>query len=228
MSDFFKRNKAFILVLVGTFVLLLGGILLFTKDNSSVSTKTVSSSILVPQASYQTSGFVNGTYLPASASAKVTFVEFGDYECPACAIYNPYIKQLLSEFAGQITYVFRNYPLPQHKNAPISSFAAESAGLQGKYWEMHEKIFASQNDWANLSDPTDVFVGFAQELELDTAKFLTDLSSDEVKNKVKNDTNDGNAVGLTETPTFYINGQKVSLTGSFDQLKSIIESEINK
>lgn len=228
MGDFFKRNKAFILVLLGTFILLFGGILLFTKGNSSETTKTVSSTLLVPQASYQTSGFVNGAYLPASSSAKVTLVEFGDYECPACAIYSPFIKQLLSEFSGQMNYVFRNYPLPQHKNALISSYAVESAGLQGKFWEMHEKVFLTQSDWANLTDPTDVFIGFAKELGLNTDKFISDLSSPEMTNKVKNDTADGNAVGLSETPTFYINGQKVSLTGSFDQLKSLIQAEINK
>jgi protein-disulfide isomerase len=228
MSDFFKRNKAFILVLLGTFILLFGGIFLFSKNSSTPSTKTVSSALLVPEAAYQTSGLQNGTYLPASSSAKVTLVEFGDYECPACVVYTPFIKQLLSEFAGQMNYVFRNYPLPQHKNAPISSYAVEAAGLQGKYWEMHEKVFLTQDDWANLTDPTDMFVGFAKDLGMDTDKFISDLASDEVKNKVKNDTSDGNAVGLTETPTFYINGQKVALTGSFDQLKSLIQAEINK
>lgn len=228
MGDFFKRNKAFILVLLGTFILLFGGILLFTKNGSSVATKTVDPALLVPQASYQTSGFVNGTYLPANLSAKVTLVEFGDYECPACGVYNPFIKQLLTEFAGQMNYVFRNYPLPQHKNAPISSYTVEAAGLQGKYWEMHDKVFSTQSDWANLSDPTGIFVGFAKELGLNTDKFTSDLSSSEVSNKVKNDTNDGNSVGLSETPTFYINGQMVVLTGSFDQLKSLIQVEINK
>lgn len=229
MKEFFQTNKTFIIFGLITLVIFIGGIFLFTKGGSTnVSTKVVNSSLLIPQNAVETSGFVNGEYLPASSSSTVTLVEFGDYECPACGVYSPLVKQLLTEFAGKITYIFRNYPLPQHKNAPITSYAVEAAGLQGKYWEMHEKVYATQADWSNLSDPKDLLIGYAKDFGLDTTKFAADLSNQIIKDKVKSDTNDGNTIGITETPTFYLNGQKIQLAGSYDQLKSVVQAVLNK
>jgi len=224
MKDFISKNKVFIIVVAVTVILILGGVFLFSgKNTSNVSTGKVNSSLLVPQGAIETSGIVNGNYLPASPSATSTLVEFGDYECPACGEYNPIVKQTLTDFAGKIVYVFRNYPLPQHANAQISSDAVEAAGLQGKYWQMHDKVYDTQNNWANLGDPTSVFVGYAKDLGLNVDQFTKDMSSSIVKNKVQNDTNDGNTIGITETPTFYLNGQKMTLTGTYDQFKSLID-----
>lgn len=225
MREFFSKNKVFIIVVAATVILIFAGVFLFSgKSTTSVSTSKVNASLLIPQGAIETSGIVNGNYLPASPSATVTLVEFGDYECPACGTYNPIVKQALTDFAGKITYVFRNYPLPQHANAQISSDAVEAAGLQGKYWQMHDEVYDTQNNWSSLADPTSVFVGYAKDLGLDTNQFTKDLTSSEVKDKVQNDTNDGNTVGITETPTFYLNGEKITLTGSYDQFKSLINS----
>lgn len=227
MKDFIQKNKTFLIVGIVTLVIFVGGVFLFSgAGNSSTSTKVVNSSLLVPQNAIVTSGFANGNYLPASPSASVTLVEFGDYECPACALYSPLTKQILTDFAGKISYIFRNYPLPQHKNASISSYAVEAAGLQGKYWEMHEKMYATQGDWSNLSDPTLIFVGYAQGFGLNVDQFTADLKLPAIINKVKSDFNDGNTIGITETPTFYLNGKKITLSGSYDQLKSFIESAL--
>lgn len=227
MKDFLQKNKTFLIIGLITLVIFIGGTFLFSKGGgTNVSTKVVNSSLLVPQNAIITSGFANGDYLPASTSASTTFVEFGDYECPACGLYSPLIKQLLTEFAGKINYVFRNYPLAQHKNAQISSYAVEAAGLQGKYWQMHERVYATQADWSNLSDPTSVFTSYVKDLNLDVNKFSTDINSSVLKDKVQNDLNDGITVGITETPTFYLNGQKITLTGSYDQLKGLVQSAL--
>ena len=194
--------------------------------STQVNSNTVNSSILVPAGIYETSGFVDGKYLPASPSATVSLVEFGDYECPACGVYAPYVKQVLTDFPGKVTYVFRNYPLSQHKNAPISSYAVEAAGLQGKYWEMHEKMYATQNDWSNSTSPESIFEGYAKELGMNTDQFLSDMKSQSVKEAVQKDINDGNTVSLTETPTFYINGTKITLSGDSNQIKSLIQKEL--
>lgn len=230
MKDFFVRNKVFIIVILATAVLLIGGVFLFSKNSggSNLSSGTVNASLLIPQNAYITSGFANGEYLPASSSASATLVEFGDYECPACGVYSPFIQQLLTDFAGKFNYVFRNYPLTQHVNAPVSSYAVEAAGLQGKFWQMHEKVYATQADWASLSDPTSVFVSYAKNLNLDVNKFTVDMNSSVVKNKVQNDLNDGNTIGITETPSFFLNGQKISLSGTYDQLKNLMQGAISK
>ncbi|KKT32221.1 hypothetical protein A2394_00715 [Candidatus Woesebacteria bacterium RIFOXYB1_FULL_42_36] len=229
MKHFFQKNRLSFIIGLVTVAILIGGIFLFTKDgDSSVSPQVVSNSLLVPQNAIITSGFSNGIYLPASASASLTLVEFGDYECPACGVYSPFIKQLLIDFPGEINYVFRNYPLPQHKNAPISSYAVEAAGLQGKYWEMQERVYETQGVWSGLADPTGLFMGYAKDLNLDLNRFTSDIGSDTVKDKVDNDKKDGDLVGITETPTFYLNGKKIILAGSYDQLKKLVESALSE
>ena len=229
MKDFLSRNKVFLIVSLITILIVAGGIFLMSRPTNSITQPvTIGSSVLTPQGVYKTSGFANELYLPASESAKVTLVEFGDYECPACALYSPEIQRILSVYAGKIVYVFRNYPLPQHKNAPAASYAVEAAGIQGKYWQMHEKLFATQSDWASLNDPTDVFINYAGDLGLDREKFAADMSSQTVKDAVKRDTADGNNVRLTETPTFYVNGVKVILDGKDGQLEGIVAAEISK
>jgi protein-disulfide isomerase len=231
MLDFYNRNKVFIIVVFATIVLIAAGIFLMTRGNSSSSsssTSPVDTSKLVSPNSYITSGFVDGNYLPATTSATTTLVEFGDYECPACGVYAPYVKQLLTDFAGKINFVFRNYPLSEHSNALISAYAVEAAGRQRKYWQMHEKVYATQSDWVNLSDPKSVFIGYAKNLGLDVNKFTADMNSSQIKDIVQNDVNDGNAVGLTETPTFYLNNLKLNLTGSYDQFKNFIQLVVPK
>jgi protein-disulfide isomerase len=91
---------------------------------------------------------------------------------------------------------------------------------------MHDKVYETQNDWSSLSDPTSVFVGYAKDLGLNTDQFTKDINSSTVKNKVQNDLNDGNTVGITETPTFYLNGSKVTLAGTYDQFKSLIDAAL--
>lgn len=229
MKDFLNRNKAFILVVTGTLVLLLGGIYLFTRGggNSNTSGVTTSTALLIPLNDYETSGIVNGNYLPATPSATVTLVEFGDYECPACGTYHPLVKQLLTDLTGKVNFVFRNFPLPQHTNAPVSSYAAEAAGLQGKFWQMHDKIYETQNDWANSTDAKSIFIGYAKDLGLDVNKFSSDIDSAAVKNKVQSDTNDGNTIGINQTPTFFLNNRMLSLTGTAGELEQDVQNAIN-
>jgi protein-disulfide isomerase len=223
------KDKGFIIGIIATTILIVGGVFLMTKSNpQSPKKEVVSSDILIKKDSYITSGIENGNHLSASASASATLVEFGDYECPACSVYSPLIKKLLTDFSGKINFVFRNYPLSQHKNAQISSQVVEAAGIQGKYWQMHDKLFETQTDWVNSTDPISVFIGYAKELNLDIKKLEKDMSSDAIKNIIQNDTSDGNTVKLTETPTFYLNGVKIDgLTGGYEQFKEKINAVIS-
>ena len=226
------KDKGLLIGIVVTVVLIAGGIFFFTKGSPATTTstgKTVSTDILVPKDDYKTAGIKDGKYLDATSSATVTLVEFGDYECPACGQYHPLVKQLLTDLAGKITYVYRNYPLSQHANAPISSQAAEAAGLQGKFWQMHDKLYESQPEWSNATDPTSIFVGYAQALGLNVDQFKTDLTSQKVKDKVQSDKNDGNLVQLTGTPSFFINGKAVdTLPASYNDFKNLVSSQISQ
>lgn len=226
------KDKGLIIGILATVILITGGVFLMSRGgsgNTSGNGTKVNSEILSPQGTYVTSGIINGSYLAASSSAKITLVEFGDYQCPACIEYHPLVKQLLTDYAGQINYVFRNFPLSQHANAPMSAYAAESAGLQEKYWQMHDKLYESTGEWVALGGPKSVFIGYAGSLGLDVAKFTSDMDSSTVKSKVQSDMNDGKVINLSETPTFYLDGVKIKgLTGSYAGLKNVISTELSK
>ncbi len=219
------KDKGMLIGIVATVVLIGLGIFFFTKPSSPAQPKKVSQEILVPKDDYITGGIANGIYLPATSSAQITLVEFGDYECPACGEYDPLVKQLLTDMAGKINFVFRNFPLSQHSNAQASAQAAEAAGLQGKYWQMHDKLYETQNEWAALSDPATVFIGYAQGLGLNIDQFKTDMNSSKVKDKIAADYNDGTLININATPTFYVNGVQVtSLPASYGDFKNTITS----
>jgi len=157
---------------------------------------------------------------------KAVLVEFGDFQCPACGTYYPVVEQVKEEFKSNLTFVFRNFPLSQHKNALPSSYAAEAAGKQGKYWEMYGLIYMNQNEWASLDSPNKKFEEYAAQLELDLDKYRLDVSSKEVKDKVDIDYGDGVALGVNATPTFYLNGQKIVSPRSVNEFKSLVEAAI--
>lgn len=168
----------------------------------------------------------------APGAAKVTIVEFGDYQCPSCAAAQPTVKELILRYtpkkSEQVNIVYRHFPLPQHKNALISAEAAEAAGEQGKFWEMHDKLYENQTQWSESNNPLDIVVGYAKELKLDTEKFKQAVENNKFANKIQQDKNDGITLGVNSTPTFFINGKKLEGMPSFENFKSKIEAELRK
>lgn len=229
MVDFLKRNIVFVSVVVATLILLLGGVYLFSKNpQESATAKEVNPELLVHEGVVTTSGIQNGEYLPASESAKVSIVEFGDYQCPACASYYPFIKQLLTELPGRINYTFRNFPLNQHKNAIPAAYAVEAAGLQNKYWQMHAKVYETYESWANLENAAPFFEELAAGLGLNPDQYKKDVVSDKVKDIVKRDTQDGYVVKISYTPTFFLNNSLLTTPQTYEQLKKVVEDAIAK
>lgn len=141
--------------------------------------------------------------------AKVTLVEFGDFQCPACGTVHPVLKQVLVDYAGKIQFVFRHFPLSIHANAQLAARAAEAAGSQGKFWEMHDYLYEHQNDWSFQLKPEAKFAEYARQLGLDLDKFKADTTSTSLADKIGNDMGDGEALGVNATPTIYLNGTKV-------------------
>ena len=141
-------------------------------------------------------------------NAKVVFVEFADFQCPGCAVASPIVKQLRGEYKGKIKYVFRQYPLQMHQYSNLAAQSAESAGGQGKFFEMEDKLFSGQDEWSVSQKPLDIFIRYAKEIGLDTEKFKKGVESEKYAKKVEADIKDGNAIGIDYTPTFFINGVK--------------------
>lgn len=161
--------------------------------------------------------------------AKVTLVEYSDFQCPACGAYYPIVKQLNLEFAGRIQFVYRHFPLTQiHANANLAALSAEAAGKQNKFWEMHDIIFENQSKWSGEKNAKDLFVEYAQKLNLDVEKFKNDLDSDEVQEKVANDYQSGIRLGVNATPTFFLNGTKLQNPASYEAFKKLLEEAISQ
>lgn len=142
----------------------------------------------------------------------VIIIEYGDFQCPGCRSAAPVMKSVVDKYRDDIGFIFRNYPLPGHPNARAAAAAAEAAGLQGKYWEMYDRLFENQLEWANLSGSTrtDMFADYADLLDLDRDKFVSDLDSERVRDKINFDAAIGREAGVTGTPTIFVNGEQVT------------------
>lgn len=159
--------------------------------------------------------------------ASVIVVEYSDFQCPACKFYHPLIKQLTDEYKDEIAFVYRHFPLGQHKNAKASAYAAEAAGLQGKYWEMSDLLFDNQEDWSEKSEAPEIFKTYAKKLELNLDRYNKDIQSSSVKEKVEKDRLGGESISVNATPTFYLNGIKLKNIRSYDDFKQAIEERLN-
>lgn len=174
---------------------------------------------------------VNPTdWLKGNKDGKVSVIEYGDFQCPACATYYPLAEELVKNYSGQIQFVFRNFPLYQvHPNAGITAQAAGAAGLQGKFWEMYSLLYEKQTEWASADTKTiiDKYLnGYAQSIGLDVKKFDTDIDSDQVKTKIQNDVKSANDSSLDHTPTFFINLKEIPNPQSYDEFKSAVDTAL--
>jgi protein-disulfide isomerase len=153
------------------------------------------------------------------ADAPVTLVEYGDYECPYCAAAHPIVKRLREALGGRLRFVFRNFPQNNvHAHAGVAAQAALAAGAQGKFWPMHDLLYAHQ---ATLAEhPMDEF---ALKLGLEIYKFNADLASERFAQRVRGDVEGGRRSGVTGTPTFFINGVRYRGKTEYDALLAAIE-----
>lgn len=155
--------------------------------------------------------------------AKVTIVEFLDPECESCRAAFPMVKQILAENEGDVRLVVRYFPL--HNNSMLAARATEAAGEQGKYWEMQELLFENQTIWGEKQTPqTEMFIVFADQLGLDVDAFTEVLNSTKYTDKVQRDQRDGEALGVSGTPTFFVNGQLISI----DDLPNVVRDELGR
>ena len=140
-------------------------------------------------------------------NAPVTLEEFGDYQCPPCGHLSEPMNKVQKQF--NLRMVFRNFPLPAHKWAKDAAYAAEAAGRQGKFWEMHDLLFREQAVWTRSTDARSLFQAYAGMLQLDIGRFRQDMDNPEVQHQVEMDQNRGAAIGVKTTPTIFLNNQVV-------------------
>jgi len=162
------------------------------------------------------------------ANAPVKLEEFGDFECPPCGIFHPILEQMRTEFGDKLQITFREFPLvPTHQHALPAASAAEAAGLQGKFWEMHDLIYEHQNDWKKEFDVRPIFEGYAKQIGLDVERFKRDVGSDAVALRIMQDGKRGHSLGVKGTPTVFMNGREVSFENlPAEKLRVVIQSEL--
>jgi protein-disulfide isomerase len=146
--------------------------------------------------------------LGEEGASGVTFVEFLDFECEACGAAYPIVEDLREKYAGEVTFVIRYFPLPGHVNSGSAARAVESAARQGELEAMYSRMYETQKEWGEAQEPKDdLFRTYAEDLGLDMAQYDADVRSDEVGARVGRDVADGESLGVSGTPTFYVNGE---------------------
>lgn len=211
------------LLMVGAFVIAIAGLLVWSGDDVEQSGSAEPGGAADSQLVRDDSRIVG-----EKGSGEVVFVEFLDFECEACGAAYPIIEDLREQYAGEVTFVARYFPLPGHFNSERAARAVESAARQGKFEEMYQRMFETQSSWGEQQEPLDdLFREYAADIGLDMDQYDADYASPEVAARVQRDLDDGKALGVQGTPTFYLNGELFQPT-SVEDFSTAIDAALNK
>lgn len=167
--------------------------------------------------------------LDGKSQARITLVEFGDYQCPSCGAYFPLVNEVLARYPKELRLEFHHYPLISiHPNAMAAAKAAEAAGEQGKYWEMHDLIFEYQPIWSQRENPEPDFLAMAARIGLNQNAFMQAMRSPAVEQRILQDVVRAREANVEAVPTFFINGRQVQPKLSIDDFSRIIDEHLNK
>ncbi|TYP93897.1 Thioredoxin [Fodinibius salinus] len=159
----------------------------------------------------------------------ITITEYSDYQCPACAYYNPIVKKLKDKYGDQINLKLRFYPLNSHQFAALAARAAQAAKNQGKFLEMHNMLYKNQKRWSESVNPIPTFKRYAKKLNLDMEQFKSDLNDAETQRIVMNQKQEGMNMGVNSTPTFFIEGEKLTqLPQNYEEFEKVVEKYLGK
>jgi protein-disulfide isomerase len=203
--------------IIAIVIVLFGGLVIFggnKKENKSSSGKSNS----------DLSQNIQG-----SGSTGVVLVEYGDYQCPFCEQYYPTVKAVTEQYKDKIKFQFRHFPLTNlHRNAFAASRAAQAAALQNKFWEMHDSLYDPTNNrvWTEASNPNPYFDQYASNIGLNVTQFKKDFASSQVNDTINADMAEGNKLGITGTPTFFIDGKKTEIANDLKAFQKVIDASI--
>jgi protein-disulfide isomerase len=162
------------------------------------------------------------------ATAPLTLEEFGDFECPPCGLLHPVLKTMEHEFGDRVRIIFREFPLvPTHPHALAAARAAEAAGLQGKFWEMHDLLYETQKAWHDAFDVRPIFEGYATRIGLDLERFKRDSVGEIAERRIFLDGKRAHSLGVKGTPTVFLNGREVPFESlAPEKLRVLINIEL--
>ena len=224
-----KRTLPFVIIAV----VLAAGLLavLYLQRQTSNSQTAAATPHASPGASAPNPGEAGAepAHALGNAGAPVTLEEFGDFECPPCGLLHPVLKAMEAEFGPtKLRIVFREYPLvPNHVHALAAARAAEAAGLQGKFWEMHDMIYENQKAWHEAFDVRPIFEGYATKIGLNLDQFRQDNTNEIVERRIFLDGKRAHSLGVQGTPTVFMNGRELPFESlAPDTLKGLVNKEL--
>lgn len=150
-------------------------------------------------------------HIKGNPEASVTLVEFSDFQCPACASFQPVMEEVMKSYGDKLRFEYKHFPLPIHPYAQQAALAAEAAGQQGKFYEYHDLLFKNQQTWSTSVTPGSLFIQYAEELGLDIDQFRRQQKSSVLRDAVRSDLAEARELGLTGTPTFFLNGERMEI-----------------
>ncbi|MBI5906824.1 thioredoxin domain-containing protein [Candidatus Saccharibacteria bacterium] len=214
------------LVILAVIIVALGGVFAFSKQ--SADNKSGGSSSAKPT-----------SHTIGEGKKGVTLTEYGDFQCPVCGTYYSPLKQVMAKYNSDIYFQFSNLPLVSiHPNAFAAARAAEAAGLQNKYWQMHDKLYENQTQWSSATSALSTFKTYAKEIGLNVTQFETDYASGKVNDAINADLDAFKKTGKDQaTPTFFIDGTPVSSSSltdpstgapTLEKFSAVIDAEIAK
>ena len=209
-----KKSPVPFIIIGAVLVAVIAAVVLMSRQGTSENSSSTNAgaaaganpspaSRVLPQAG------ASNPYTRGGAAAKVTLEEFSDFQCPACGGLEPGLRRVLSDYGDRVRFTFRHFPLQMHKYAFIASRAAEAAGQQGKFWEMHDMIYDNQKEWSEAMEPRVQFDAYATRLGLDVQRFKTDMARQDLADRISADLLRGNSLGVKGTPTLYLNGREL-------------------
>lgn len=207
-------------IVLAVVVIGLVGLFVFTKPDDNGTDTNVDEPAKITEADHA----------KWSTEASVVLIEYGDFQCPGCGSYYSILQQLEADYGENVKFVFRHFPLRNiHPNAQSAALAAEAAGKQGKFWEMHDKLFETQGSWGRItSNLQSQFEDYAEELGLDMTQFKADYADPATARRINNDLSTGKALGATGTPTFILNGKMIETPANAEAFGKVLDEAIKQ
>src|SRR5213596_3038368 len=217
-----KRYLPFVIVAAVALVTLGSGAMLYRAKRPQVLSMPENRSL----------GGKSGTesmHIRGNPDAPATLEEFADFQCPPCSNFAGFAEELLKQYDSRLRIVFRNFPLPGHEHAREAALAAEAAGLQGHFWEMHDLLYREQAVWSNADNVPELFNGYAGMIGLNLDQFKKDMDGEKTKARVDSDHERGNSLGVQSTPTVFINNRQVGPNDRTpDGLRAMIDAALKQ
>ncbi len=195
-------------IIGGVLVAVTVAVVLMSRPSASNSTPATNANTGPTQRVPAQPGASN-PYTRGMPTARVTVEEFSDFQCPACGGFEPGLRRVMNDYKDRVQFVFRNFPLQMHKYAFLAARAAEAAGQQGKFWEMHDMLYDNQKEWSDSMEPRVQFDSYATRVGLDVQRFKADMERQDLAERIKADLLRGNSLGVKGTPTVYLNGREL-------------------